>query len=168
MNSSYLLDDCIYDILKYLRDDHSTLFNCLLVNRFWCKETVPLLYADPFNHVNDSINDKPHKCSIISTLILCFDKAEILQFKNQLIQFNDNNNYNYINDENEPLFKYPKYLENYSCSTVDNISFDKAEILQFKNQLIQFNDNINYNYINDENEPLFKYPKYLENYSCST
>ncbi|GET58698.1 hypothetical protein GLOIN_2v1785264 [Rhizophagus irregularis DAOM 181602=DAOM 197198] len=39
MSSPYLSDDCIYCILKYLQDDRSTLFNCLLVNRLWCRET---------------------------------------------------------------------------------------------------------------------------------
>jgi hypothetical protein len=115
MNSPYLSDDCIYDILKFLQDDHSTLFNCLLVNRFWCKETIPLLYVNPFEYV---INDATNKYLIIFTLILCFDKAEISRFKNQLNQFNIKT---YIKDEKEPLFDYPKYLENYYCLTVNNI-----------------------------------------------
>ncbi|CAB4399848.1 unnamed protein product [Rhizophagus irregularis] len=123
MKLPYLSDDCIYYILKYLRDDHSTLFNCLLVNRFWCKETVPFLYANPFEHLIGSKNNTTHKCSIIFTLISCFDKAEILKLKNQLNEYNDNINY-YINEENESLFEYPKYLENYNCLTINNIIFE--------------------------------------------
>ncbi|GBC41156.2 hypothetical protein GLOIN_2v1516475 [Rhizophagus irregularis DAOM 181602=DAOM 197198] len=91
MKLPYLSDDCIYYILKYLRDDHSTLFNCLLVNRFWCKETVPFLYANPFEHLIGSKNNTTHKCSIIFTLISCFDKAEILRIKNQLNDLRDIN-----------------------------------------------------------------------------
>ncbi|GBC12424.2 hypothetical protein GLOIN_2v1873867 [Rhizophagus irregularis DAOM 181602=DAOM 197198] len=36
MSLPYLIDDCVYDILQYLQNDGTTLFNCLLVNRFWC------------------------------------------------------------------------------------------------------------------------------------
>ncbi|GBB88215.1 hypothetical protein RclHR1_14760007 [Rhizophagus clarus] len=121
MSSPHLTDDCIHNILKYLQNYHSTLFNCLLVNRFWCKETVPLLYADPFEDVMDFMNDKTHKYSIIFTLILCFDKSEILRFKDQLNKINNKND---ININNEPLFEYPKYIENYYCNTVNNIIFE--------------------------------------------
>ncbi|POG62475.1 hypothetical protein GLOIN_2v1785264 [Rhizophagus irregularis DAOM 181602=DAOM 197198] len=111
MSSPYLSDDCIYCILKYLQDDRSTLFNCLLVNRLWCRETVPLLYKNPFNQLSYEYNKKS---KIIFTFILCFNKAEILRFKNQLNQYNININDVNINDIiNKPLFEYSKYIEYY-------------------------------------------------------
>ncbi|CAB4420737.1 unnamed protein product [Rhizophagus irregularis] len=105
MTLPYLTDDCIYYILQYLQNDDSTLFNCLLVNRFWCKSTIPLIYANPF------AKKSKKKYLIISTLIFCFNKAEILQLKNQLT-INQINNIN-IDEEHKPLFEYPKYLEDY-------------------------------------------------------
>ncbi|PKY48565.1 hypothetical protein RhiirA4_464201 [Rhizophagus irregularis] len=121
-NSPYLLDDCIYNILEHLQDDYSTLFNCLLVNRFWCKETVPLLYADPFEYLIDYVDvTTTTQYTIIFTLILCFDKVEILRLIDLLNKSNINVNNTYINDENEPLFEYSKYLKNYNCLTVNNI-----------------------------------------------
>lgn len=48
MTVPHLPNDCIYDILKYLKSHRSTLYNCSLVNRLWCKETIPLFYANPF------------------------------------------------------------------------------------------------------------------------
>src|SRR5947207_3133213 len=96
MTLPYLPDDCIYYILQYLQNDHSTLFNCLLVNRFWCKATVPLLYANPFSNII-----KENNYSIIYTLILCFNKTEILQLKNQLELIKVSID---IYDEYKPLF----------------------------------------------------------------
>src|SRR5579859_513145 len=103
MSSPYLPNDCIYHILKYLQKDYLTLFNCLLVNRFWCKETVPLLYTNPFSKYNHLI---------IPTLILCFSKSEILQLKNLLKQRNNVYEFNKIdkiddimNGEYTPLFE---------------------------------------------------------------
>ncbi|POG66605.1 uncharacterized protein OCT59_012953 [Rhizophagus irregularis] len=113
MTLSYLTDDCFYYILQYLQNDNPTLYNCLLVNRFWCKTTIPILYANPFAV---KISTKSHL--IISTIIFCFNKAEILQLKEQL-EVNQINNIN-IDEEHKPLFEYPKYLENYNDFEIDS------------------------------------------------
>ncbi|POG69840.1 uncharacterized protein OCT59_023820 [Rhizophagus irregularis] len=110
MTLPYLTDDCIYYILQHLQNDCSTLFKCLLVNRFWCRSTIPLLYANPFANITEK------KYSITLTLIFCFNKAEILQLKNQL-GFSQINNIN-IDKEHNPLFEYPKYLENYDSNLI--------------------------------------------------
>ncbi|RIA93398.1 hypothetical protein C1645_819370 [Glomus cerebriforme] len=129
MTSPYLPDDCIYYILKYLQIHRSTLFNCLLVNRFWCKATVPLLYANPY----DSKTNK----NIISTLISCFNKVEILQLKSQL-NFININNIN-INNEYKPLFEYLKYLETFN--------YDKINFVIIK----WFESHLNLSYIQRNN-----------------
>ncbi|PKY30701.1 hypothetical protein RhiirB3_531208 [Rhizophagus irregularis] len=113
MTLPYLTDDCIFYILQHLKNNHSTLFNCLLVDRFWCKSTIPLLYANPFMNITKK------NYSIIMTLIFCFNKEEILQLKNKLEQ-NHINNIN-LDEEYKPLFEYTKYLENYNYFTIDNI-----------------------------------------------
>ncbi|CAB5217156.1 unnamed protein product [Rhizophagus irregularis] len=107
MTLLYLTDDCFYYILQYLKNDCSTLFTCLLVNRFWCKTTIPFLYANPFT----KISKKNHL--IISTIIFCFNKEEILQLKKQF------NNIN-IDEEHKPLFEYLKYLEDYNHFEIDS------------------------------------------------
>src|SRR5579859_7509345 len=105
--------DCLYHILKYLRNDYSTLFNCSLVNRFWCRTAIPFLYANPF---------KPNNYSIILNLILSLNKTEILQLKNilKLIDINDDINIDNVIDKHKPLFDYPKYLEHYDCYVINN------------------------------------------------
>ncbi|PKY60514.1 hypothetical protein RhiirA4_484321 [Rhizophagus irregularis] len=115
MTLPYLTDDCIYSILQYLQNDHSTLFKCLLVNRFWCRSTIPLLYANPFA----AITKKNY--SITLTLIFCFDKAEILQLKKQL-GLRKINGINFYKKHN-PLFEYPKYLENYNSNIINSVIY---------------------------------------------
>jgi hypothetical protein len=148
MTLPYLPDDCIHYILNYLQDYHSTLFNCLLVNRFWCRAVIPLLYANPFIIINKNI---------ILTLIPCFSQSEILQLKNQLNLIGiDNIN---INDEYKPLFEYPKYLKIYDyyilATTIfewfnglANLSYNQEMIIE--KFILTFNQSILYHSINIE------------------
>ncbi|RGB28865.1 hypothetical protein C1646_767305 [Rhizophagus diaphanus] len=43
------LPELTYEIIQYLRNDISTLYSCILVNRLWCRLTIPLLWEDPFS-----------------------------------------------------------------------------------------------------------------------
>ncbi|CAB5165966.1 unnamed protein product [Rhizophagus irregularis] len=113
MTLLYLTDDCIFYILQQLQNDRSTLFNCLLVNRFWCKSTIPLLYANPFVNITEK------NYSIILTLIFCFNKEETLHLKN-VLDINQINNID-LDEEYNPLFEYPKYLEKYNYFTINSV-----------------------------------------------
>jgi hypothetical protein len=44
------LPELTYEIIKYFRNDLSTLHSCILVNRLWCRLTIPLLWEDPFSN----------------------------------------------------------------------------------------------------------------------
>jgi len=44
---SKLDKDVLFLILKELQDDKRSLYSCLLVNRTWCKITVPMLWKNP-------------------------------------------------------------------------------------------------------------------------
>ncbi|EXX51025.1 uncharacterized protein OCT59_027049 [Rhizophagus irregularis] len=44
------LPELTYDILKYFKNDFSTLYSCILVNRLWCRLTIPLLWENPFSN----------------------------------------------------------------------------------------------------------------------
>ncbi|EXX62964.1 uncharacterized protein OCT59_029415 [Rhizophagus irregularis] len=119
MTLPYLTDDCILYILQSFQNNRSTLFNCLLVNRFWCKSTIPLLYANPFANITEK------NLSIILTLIFCFNEEEILQLKNQL-ELNQIDNIN-LDEEYKPLFEYPKFLEKYDFFTVNSVINNSLE-----------------------------------------
>ncbi|RGB27814.1 hypothetical protein C1646_819528 [Rhizophagus diaphanus] len=43
------LPELTYKIVQYFRKDFSTLYSCILVNRFWCRLVIPLLWEDPFS-----------------------------------------------------------------------------------------------------------------------
>ncbi|RGB38864.1 hypothetical protein C1646_755190 [Rhizophagus diaphanus] len=43
------LPELAYDIIKYFKNDFSTLHSCILVNRLWCRLAIPLLWENPFS-----------------------------------------------------------------------------------------------------------------------
>ncbi|CAB5201461.1 unnamed protein product [Rhizophagus irregularis] len=43
------LSELTNEIIQYLRKDFSTLYSCILVNRLWCRLTIPLLWEDTFS-----------------------------------------------------------------------------------------------------------------------
>ncbi|PKY36616.1 hypothetical protein RhiirB3_459653, partial [Rhizophagus irregularis] len=55
------------EIIQYFRNDYKTLYSCALVNRFWSRLTIPLLWEDPSSlrfieiylyRLNDNDKDK--------------------------------------------------------------------------------------------------------------
>ncbi|CAB5194255.1 unnamed protein product [Rhizophagus irregularis] len=50
------LPELTYDILKYFKNDFSTLHSCILVNRLWCRLAIPLLWEDPFSNPTKNYN----------------------------------------------------------------------------------------------------------------
>ncbi|CAB5182583.1 unnamed protein product [Rhizophagus irregularis] len=42
------LPELTYNIIKYFQN-FSTLYSCNLINRFWCRLTIPLLWENPFS-----------------------------------------------------------------------------------------------------------------------
>src|SRR6266542_414757 len=45
---SHLDEDCLKIILTELQDDQNSLYSCILVNRFWCRISIPILWKKPF------------------------------------------------------------------------------------------------------------------------
>ncbi|RIB25316.1 hypothetical protein C2G38_2031160 [Gigaspora rosea] len=90
--SIYIPSDVIEEILyfiqneltnknDYLSNESSTLFNCLLVNRQWCKLVIPLLWRQPFLYVRKGnpklittfltfLNDKNRRILLSNGIIL--------------------------------------------------------------------------------------------------
>ncbi|RGB32471.1 hypothetical protein C1646_762837 [Rhizophagus diaphanus] len=74
------LPELTYEIIKYFRNDHSTLHSCILVNRTWCRLAIPLLWENPFSiynlnynfieiyihNLNDDFKIKLNECKIIN------------------------------------------------------------------------------------------------------
>ncbi|RGB33714.1 hypothetical protein C1646_761417 [Rhizophagus diaphanus] len=108
-------DDCIYYIIKFTQYNRSNLFNFLLVNRFWCKVTVPLLYTNPFS---PNLKSKS-KILIVKTFLLCLNEEE----KMYLIKQDNvcNMKIFFQNNNLKPIFEYPKYIKYLSKSLIYNI-----------------------------------------------
>src|ERR1044071_8582817 len=92
-------------IAQNLRSDIKTLYSLALVNRFWCRIVIPLLWEDPFSI-------KIHKASsrFLDTyfLFLNDNDKEKLKF------------YEYGSNSYKPLFNYP--------SLIKTISFYRIEL----------------------------------------
>ncbi|GBB86016.1 hypothetical protein RclHR1_12460002 [Rhizophagus clarus] len=43
------LPELINEVIQYFHHDYKTLHSCILVNRLWCRLTIPLLWEDPFS-----------------------------------------------------------------------------------------------------------------------
>ncbi|CAB5181309.1 unnamed protein product [Rhizophagus irregularis] len=43
------LPEITKEIIQYFRNDFSTLHSCILVNRLWCRMTIPFLWENPFS-----------------------------------------------------------------------------------------------------------------------
>ncbi|RGB24704.1 hypothetical protein C1646_772709 [Rhizophagus diaphanus] len=50
------LPELTYDVIKYFKNDFSTLHSCILVNRLWCRLAIPLLWENPFSISNENYN----------------------------------------------------------------------------------------------------------------
>src|SRR5581483_6107155 len=88
-------------IIQNLRNDLNTLYSLSLVNRFWCRLAIPLLWEDPFS-IKYQNNFTSH---FLDTYLLSLnddDKnkiEEIIPFKFDL------------NLQKPPLFNYPSLIK---------------------------------------------------------
>src|SRR4051794_7651010 len=70
-------EDVLYLILKEFQNDRKSLYSCLMVNRAWCKTTIPILWINP--HPTDSA-----KITMLFNIILSHlseESREILKNK---------------------------------------------------------------------------------------
>ncbi|PKY27800.1 hypothetical protein RhiirB3_443663 [Rhizophagus irregularis] len=126
---SKLIPDIFALIIKELDNDYNTLFRCLLVNKLWCKLTIPILWKDCLSH-----NSKPisHEKNISLIKILFSFLSE--ESKNLLIM--NEINLSFIQTQT-PLFNYISY-----CKSI--ITFDVTEVIKncFESPLSQNQKNI--------------------------
>jgi hypothetical protein len=100
------------EILQNLQNDYTTLYSCILVNRFLCRLTIPILWENPFSSIFNK-NKKLHFLDIYLSLLNENDK-EILKklgIGNKRIE---------LLSSIKPLFNYPnliKVLDTYKIET---------------------------------------------------
>ncbi|CAG8450325.1 12656_t:CDS:1 [Acaulospora morrowiae] len=101
-----LPNECESEIFEHLVDDRPSLYNCLFVNRFWCKNIVPLLWRKPFNY------RVPKAHLSIRTYLSALNVEE----QRTLIPFKFGYN------QTPLLFEYGAYLENFNCGLLFNVA----------------------------------------------
>src|SRR5436190_24369439 len=96
------------DIMQYLRNDFDTLYSLALVNRFWCRLAIPLLWEDPF-----SIKYRKHlSFHFLNTYFLFLnenDKSKLLEE----IEF-----YKFDLNLDKPIFNYPSLIKTIDISRI--------------------------------------------------
>ena len=66
-----LNDDIIFEVIEQLKNDSFSSFNCLLVNKRWCRIVVSILWKNPFRflpkscpwslqHISEQTKGKAH------------------------------------------------------------------------------------------------------------
>ncbi|GBB89776.1 hypothetical protein RclHR1_16590002 [Rhizophagus clarus] len=91
------------EIIQYLRNDFSTLYSCILVNRSWCRLAIPLLWENPFSDHTQNY----HFIEILLYNSSEKDKAQLNGygiFKNELFS--------------NTLFNYPSFIKHLNTLNV--------------------------------------------------
>ncbi|PKK66024.1 hypothetical protein RhiirC2_715144 [Rhizophagus irregularis] len=139
MSSKFIPFECLEQVFINLSNNNkSTLFNCLLVNRSWCRQVVPILWSRPFSR----LHWKPSS-QLIQTYISCMinEKFPNTDFETILSELSSSSS-----SSSKPLFNYAKYLRklnyhelsiyvnvwysiNNQCKENDNNDFTKINLI---------------------------------------
>jgi hypothetical protein len=99
-----ILNEILSEIFMFNIDEPKFLFTCLLVNKTWCQNVVPILWVSPFHSLLNSIKNYEF-CSkvLITTYISCLHLN---------IESSSNNLKN--SDSHTPMFNYPTFIRHLS------------------------------------------------------
>ncbi|GBB94510.1 hypothetical protein RclHR1_02370010 [Rhizophagus clarus] len=106
-----LPSNCFEEIFESMDNDRNSLFSCALVNRHWCRLSIPLLWRRPFEHGYPK--DFGLKLIKIYINFLPVEERELLRAQDILSSNNNNNSSSSNNNSNKLLllFEYPKYIQ---------------------------------------------------------
>src|ERR1044072_327203 len=97
--SRYLQEKSTY-IIQNLRNNFNALYSLALVNRFWCRLAVPLLWEDPFS-VEYRENLSFHFIDVYFLLLSNNDKSKVKELKF----------YEFDSNSQKPSFNYPSLIK---------------------------------------------------------
>src|ERR1043166_9173268 len=95
------LPEITHYIVQYLRNDLKSLYSCILVNRFLCRITIPILWEDPFSV---TIREEGYPYNFLDTYFLLIDENDKTKLKELGITFNPPS-------FETPLFNYPSFIK---------------------------------------------------------
>ncbi|RIA81699.1 hypothetical protein C1645_809944 [Glomus cerebriforme] len=105
----YLPTECMLEIFKHVQAQGSGLYSCLLVNRYWCKNVIPLLCSRPFKSL---VSENRYK--LIHTYLACLDHEEYSSLNSSLKSYDIE-----IPEISLPLFNYPMCLKEFSYKQLE-------------------------------------------------
>src|SRR6266542_5194438 len=71
--------ECMQEIFKHVQAQGFGLYSCLLVNRYWCKNIIPLLWSRPFEVLSSE-----NRYKLIHTYLACLDREDYLSLNSSL------------------------------------------------------------------------------------
>ncbi|CAG8758361.1 41030_t:CDS:1 [Gigaspora margarita] len=104
VNPFRLSSDCLDLIFLHFKNDKTSLYSFILVNRHFCRLVIPLLWSHPFEYVS-----KEKAPLIIQTYVSCLSDIEKEQLIAEDIIFDNSS---------RPLFNYSKYLQSYESHQI--------------------------------------------------
>ena len=75
-------------IIQYLRNNFNTLYSLALVNRFWCRLAIPLLWEDPFS-IKYRENLSFHFLDIYFLFLNDSDKSKLKEIKSKFLDYSN-------------------------------------------------------------------------------
>ncbi|RIA94287.1 hypothetical protein C1645_873551 [Glomus cerebriforme] len=104
------MEDCLRIIFTELQEDSASLYSCILVNRFWCRIAVPILWKHPYNYRKIS-RDKLYNVII-----------HLLPQSSKQLLFDNNIDLPSLSTiSNKSLFNYISYLSQIYPGSIDNM-----------------------------------------------
>ncbi|CAG8474152.1 3473_t:CDS:2 [Diversispora eburnea] len=101
--------ECMQQIFQHIVDQGVGLYPFLLVNRYWCKNVVPFLWARPFEGL---LPENRYKIMLI--YLSSLNEREKSELNNSLRPFMIS-----LPDLRPPLFNYPMFLEEFSYKNLE-------------------------------------------------
>ncbi|RIA90120.1 hypothetical protein C1645_876312 [Glomus cerebriforme] len=154
--SNLIVEDCLRIIFAELQDDPGSLYSCILVNKYWCRIAVKILWKNPYGYKKISRNKLYN--SIFNLLPITS--------KQYLLKDNTKSSLNII--LNKPSFNYisfssqipPHFIYGMIRKLVwREFGFDKFDEFEQEIYKLIINNcmNLNYFYWNTT-KPLYQYP----------
>src|SRR5437660_1116559 len=110
----HLIEDCLRIIFTKLQYDRSSLYSCILVNRFWCQIAIPILWKDPEPFPYED-NSPPSHHKLYSTMIYFLpESSKQLLFDSNIILPS-------MAFSNKPLFNYISFVSKISAGFINQM-----------------------------------------------
>ncbi|CAG8606379.1 2436_t:CDS:1 [Cetraspora pellucida] len=107
-----LPDECIQHVFKFI--DNNDLYSCLFVNKYWCKNTIPILWSRPFRNLSPENQSK--LLAIYLSRITPDEKATLKRIFRKI-------NIKIRLPKYQLTYKYEKYLQELSFKDLESAIF---------------------------------------------